>query len=234
MKTIPFLGLLSIILFSKASLAQSTGHIVFDNLLKAHVNSQGVNYTEMQNDIGSLDMYIQELQNTDISSLEVLEQKAFWINTYNAFTLKLILDAYPIQSIRELNEGNPWDQKWIQFDTETLSLNDIEKEKLLNTHFDARIHFALNCGAKSCPPLSSKAFTADNIEAQLEDLTSDFVLNTDFNTFTGSSAKISKIFEWYASDFGSVPEFLSRYGFAKSTKLEYHRYNWDLNDQMLK
>ena len=157
---------------------------------------------------------------------------AYWINAYNAFTVKLILKNYPISSITKLDSGKPWDVKWIKLGEKTYSLNNIEHDILRPTYKDARIHFAVNCAAKSCPPLLNKAWTANNLNATLDKQTKTFINNATFNEIGADVVKLSKIFEWYKVDFGDLIEYINKYSTVKVNQdatIEFVDYNWALN-----
>jgi len=115
----------------------------------------------------------------------------------------------------------------------TYSLNNIEHDILRPKYKDARIHFAVNCAAKSCPPVWNKAWTAANLNGQLERSAKAFINNTKYNSVGGSNAAISKIFEWYAVDFGNITDYLNKYANTKvaaGTAVTYKEYNWALNE----
>lgn len=208
-------------------------HDSFDALLKKYVSSIGdVDYAGLKNDKSKLQAYLETLTNTDISTLNKNEKLAFWINAYNAFTLKLIVDNYPVGSITDLEGGKPWDKKWISLNGKTLSLNNIENDIIRPQFKEPRIHFAVNCAAKSCPPLLNKAWTAGNLEANFEKQTLKFINNQTFNKISGSSAQVSEIFNWYGVDFGDVKSFINKYATTKieaGTEIQFLEYNWKLN-----
>ncbi|MBP7273892.1 MAG: DUF547 domain-containing protein [Saprospiraceae bacterium] len=210
-------------------------HNLFGDLLKLYVYENGsVNYKGLQTAKHKLTIYLQELSShPPQSAWSQNEQLAFWINAYNAFTLKLVLDNYPIKSITQLHNGNPWDVKWIKIGTQTYSLNIIEHDIIRKKFGDPRIHFALDCAAKSCPPLLNTAYTADKLQQQLSQQTAKFINHKKFNTFTTKSAKISKIFQWYANDFNNLTTFLNQYlkiPLLAETKIQYFEYDWSLNE----
>jgi hypothetical protein len=123
--------------------------------------------------------------------------------------------------------------KRIKLANKKYSLNKIENEILRPQFKDPRIHFAVNCAAKSCPPLYNHAYTAENLETTLEARTKTFINNTKYNTLTSKSVKISRIFEWYSADFGNIQAFLNKYSNKKinsEASVEYNEYNWDLNE----
>ena len=209
-------------------------HKLFDGFLGAFVSNSGnVNYSGMKKKEADLDAYLTSLEKTKITTAWSRNEKlAFWINAYNAYTIKLILDNYPVKKITDLNGGKPWDQKWIKLDGKTLSLNNIENDIIRPVFKEPRIHFAVNCAAKSCPPILNSAFTAGSLEKQLQSQTKKFINNTQHNTLGKSEITISKIFDWYGADFGDVASFIAKY--ADSTvkptaKIKYNEYDWTLN-----
>jgi len=213
----------------------TVNHQDFDGLLRKYVSASGkVNYAGIKNDVSKLDAYLAKLEKVKVSDLSGRNEKmAFYINAYNAYTLKLIVKNYPLSSITDLHGGKPWDVKWINLDGQKLSLNNIENDILRPVYKDARIHFAVNCAAKSCPPLLNKAWTANNLESNFQKQTKKFVNDTNFNKINDSSIEISKIFEWYGKDFGNLVNFLNKYSSTKintDAKVNYVDYNWALNN----
>jgi len=186
------------------------------------------------NTLAAFDGYLKSLADNPVqSSWSRGEKMAYWINAYNAFTIKLIVDNYPVKSIMDLEGGKPWDKKWIKLGDKTYSLNNIEHDILRPKYKDARIHFAVNCAAKSCPPVWNKAWTAANLNGQLERSAKAFINNSKYNSVGGSKAAISKIFEWYAVDFGNITDYLNKYANTKvaaGTMVTYQEYNWALNE----
>ncbi len=212
----------------------SFSHTAWDALLRKHVSSSGkVNYKGFKADQTALDAYTKLLANNPIQDSWSRNKKmAYWINAYNAFTVKMIVDNYPIASITKLDGGKPWDKKWIKLGDKTYSLNNIENDILRPQYKDARIHFAVNCAAKSCPPLLNRAWTADNLEANFEKQAKAFINNSSFNQIDAKSVSISKIFEWYAGDFDNIIEYLNQYSSTPinaKAKVKYLEYDWDLN-----
>ncbi len=210
-------------------------HSIWNKLLEKHVSSKGqVDYKGFKEDAAQLDIYLEELvQNPVQSDWPRAHKMAYWINAYNAFTVKLIVDNYPVKSIRNLNEGNPWDVKWIKLGNKTYSLNNIEHDILRPQFNDARIHFAVNCAAKSCPPLANQAFTANNLEELLNKQTRQFINNGTYNNLSTNEVHISKIFEWYKGDFGDIQAYLNKYADKKineKAKVSYQEYDWALNN----
>lgn len=211
-------------------------HQNWDKLLRKYVTASGkVNYKGFKADQAALQAYLDELASNPIQSSWTRNEKmAYWINAYNAFTIKLIVDNYPTQSITKLHGGKPWDVKWIKLGDKTYTLNNIENDILRPQYKDARIHFAVNCAALSCPPIINKAWTAQNLKSTLNAQAKKFINNTKYNTITADKVVISKIFEWYAVDFGSsIIDYLNKYSNTKinpNATVEYMEYNWGLNE----
>jgi hypothetical protein len=208
-------------------------HSAWNDLLKKHVSATGkVDYKGFKTDLELLDAYMRSLNEnapTDNASKE--ERLAYWINAYNAVTVRLIVGNYPLTSITKLDGGKPWDVKRYSNGAKKMSLNDIENN-ILRPMGDARIHFALNCAAKSCPPLLNEAFTGENVLKLLEQRTKQFI-NSSRTVVEKDGIKVSKIFEWYAKDFGNVVDFVNKYAkvkAAKAAKVSYLDYDWGLND----
>lgn len=209
-------------------------HDLWDELLRKYVSSSGyVNYAGMRSEKANLDKYLAQLAaNPPQKGWGRNEEMAYWINAYNAFTVKLILDHYPVKSIRDIHSGNPWDVKWIEIGGNTYSLNQIENDKLRKRFGDARIHFAVNCAAHSCPPLLNRAWTASSLSQTLDQRAKAFINNPKYNQISPSVAKVSKIFEWYAADFGDLRAFLNKYSstsLGEGASIQYLEYNWSLN-----
>lgn len=217
----------------------SVNHSSFNKLLQSYVSANGnVNYTGLVKDKSDLKAYIIALTKINPSSLSKNEKLAYWINAYNALTLDQIITNYPTTSILKIANGKVWDQTLsYKFDGKTLTLNQIEKKILLgNDLFDARIHFAVNCAAVSCPSLINKAYTADNVQALLTQNTKAALSNPTFNKISTAKSSISMLFNWYKADFdkaeGSVINFINKYSSTKvnsNTKIDYLEYNWNLN-----
>lgn len=169
------------------------------------------------------------------------QQLAFWINAYNAFTVKLILDNYPIKSIEELGGdvpfvNSPWDIKFFRLGGIDFDLNTIEHEILRKQFDEPRIHFAINCASTSCPKLRNEAFTARHLEFQLEEQTQDFLLDETKNIIGKDSLKLSPIFDWFGVDFsgyGSLQNFVDTHyagNISPDVTIIFMDYDWGLNE----
>jgi hypothetical protein len=214
-------------------------HATFNSLLVKYVNIKGlVNYAGLSKEKSTLQNYLVGLAKVDASKLTKNEATAYWINAYNAATLDQIIRNYPTTSILKIAGGKVFDNLLpYKFNGESLSLNDIEKKKLLGgSLFDARVHFAVNCAAVSCPTLLNKAYTEENVQSLLTANTKAALTNPAFNKISTLNASISKLFDWYKTDFvkaeGSVINFINKYSSIKlsaNAKIDYLEYNWDLN-----
>jgi len=210
-------------------------HDQWDQLLKKYVSPSGkVNYKAFKSENAKLDTYLKYLNDNSIQDTWSKAKKmAYWINAYNAFTIKLIVDNYPVSSITKLHGGKPWDAKWINLGDKTYTLNNIENDILRPKYKDARIHFAVNCAAQSCPPIINKAWTEGNLNQLLEKQAKAFINNSKFNSISANEIEISKIFEWYAVDFGNIIDYLNKYSTTKinkNAKVKYKEYDWALNE----
>jgi len=234
-----------LILIAVAALSAVAAPAQLDALLHDHVKDGTVNYSALKAD-KRLAATVKGLSSTPLSRMRLTPQgeMAFWINVYNTFTLKLICDNWPVKSIMDLDGGKVWDRKWITIDGQTYSLNQIE-HSILRPMGDPRIHFALVCAARSCPPLRSEPYDANRLNEQLTEQARTFISDKRHNRFSASdqTARISKIFEWFAADFGSKPADVIRYlapyappaaqtsmkAAPAGWKITYVEYDWALN-----
>lgn len=192
----------------------------------------------------SLDGYVAMLEQTAVSELNRDEQLAYWINLYNATTVKLILDNYPVDSIRDIKPGpfasGPWDMDLLEVEGETLTLNDVEHRIIRPIWQDNRIHYAVNCASIGCPNLYPEPLTADNWDRVLEESAHAYTGHARGARFEGGRLVLSSIFDWYVSDFGGtfsgVVEHLVQYVDAETAdrlqsyngRVRYE-YDWSLN-----
>lgn len=229
-----FVAVVSGLAFSPAP-QTAPSHQAWHDQLQAYVSSSGsVNYQEWKQNSARLDGYLAELEsNAPSSGWSRNEQLAYWINAYNAYTVKLILDNYPIRSITDL--GTPWDKKFINIGGTSYSLNDIEHNILREKLKEYRVHFAVNCASVSCPPLLNKAYKASNVEQLLDQQARRFINDARYNDIAGSELALSKIFDWYGADFkksGTLIEYLNKYAetaIPADATVGFKDYNWNLN-----
>ena len=202
--------------------------------LQQYVDSNGkVNYAAWKKKSKLLDDYIQVLQEQPPhDQWSKAEHLAYWINAYNALTVQLILKYYPLNSIQDIRK--PWEQIVFHVKEQTYTLNAIEHQVLRKME-EPRIHFAINCASASCPKLAQKPYTAINLEAELQAAAQAFLCDPEKNILTAEKVQLSKIFLWFAEDFGSKKERLE--WLSKQTGLEltqarvrYLKYDWSLND----
>ena len=210
-------------------------HANWNVLLQKYVDDAGnVDYSSWKKNQTDLDKYIQLLEKKPPADYwDKNDSLAYFINAYNAVTVKLILDNYPLKSIRDIKD--PWDSKSLNLPNNTMTLNDIE-HKVLRKMGDPRIHFAINCASASCPQLSNEAFRASKVQKQLEEATALFINDTSKNEITEKNIGLSKIFLWFSKDFGSKKErivFIQKYSeksFKDKAKIKYQEYDWSLNE----
>ncbi|MBI2923874.1 MAG: VTT domain-containing protein [Planctomycetes bacterium] len=231
--------------------AEKTGgptvdHSAFDALLRKHVSKDGmVDYGGMKADGAALDAYIASLAKVPIDDLGRSQRLALLINGYNAFTVRLILDYYPIASIKDIPADKRWDDRRWTVGGNVWSLNQIEHEQIRPHFREPRVHFALVCAAIGCPPLRDEAYGADRLEKQLEaqavyvharDLWFHFDAGTDV-------LKLTSLYNWYSGDFdqvaGSATKYAAKWSPALKAaleaggrpKVEFLKYDWSLNDK---
>jgi hypothetical protein len=210
-------------------------HSPFTAILQKVVDKNGlVNYNLLKKNIKSLQNYTSYLSGIDPEQLVNKNEKtAFWINTYNAFTLLMVAKNYPIVSVRDLYDGKPWDRKWISINQNLYSLNQIKNDILRKYYFDSRLHFVLSDGSRTGPGLSNKAFTGVLLEPMLEARTMSFI-NGPLNDITPGQMELNQIFQLYRQDFGRLTPYISRYSVVKpekNAKISFLEYDWTLNQQ---
>ena len=206
-------------------------------LLSANVDEKGdVNYQGFIANKEKFNTFLELLSSTKITSDWTTNDKiAYWINVYNAFTIKLILDNYPTKSIKDIS--GPWKQKFIKINGEELSLGEVEHEILRKQFNEPRIHFAINCASASCPPVLNEPYLAGNLNALLEQQTKNFINNQKYNKIASNKIELSKIFDWYRKDFekngnNSVVDFINKYSTTKissKARRSFLPYDWNLN-----
>lgn len=208
----------------------------FNSLLSKYVSYGGnVNYSGIKSNKSQLEDIIKEFEtNFPGSDWSSAQKLTFWINAYNLYTIKLIVDNYPTSSITNIT-AKPWHKKFIKLDGKTYSLNQIENDIIRKRFNEPRIHFALNCASKSCPVLLNKAYTPGTVYGKMTSQTKRFLNDKSKNTYGEKEVQISKIFEWYQEDFTkggkTVFDFINKYRTEQldSQKLTYQEYSWDLN-----
>lgn len=228
-----------------ASESQPIEHDIWDTLLQKHVDAEGwVDYHGFQTDSLELNRYLELLSSHHPSDKHWSsdEQLAYWINAYNAYTVKLVADHYPVTGIKTIKNGIPfvssvWDIKFIQIEDQTYDLNNIE-HGIIRKHFaEPRIHFAVNCASVSCPRLSNRAYVAEQLDSQLEEAARSFINDESRNKIGETPARLSSIFSWFKGDFTkkrTLRDFINLYAEVEikpNTDIKYLDYDWGLNDQ---
>ena len=225
-------------------------HSVFDRLLKAHVAEAMVDYDAFARAPG-FPAYLEQLARAQPDTLSRNEQLAYWINVYNAYTIQLVNAHQERKSIRNINKTlgvikamGPWKEEMVKAGGKTMSLDFVEHEIVRKRFREPRIHFALVCAAKSCPPLRREAYTGDRLESQLDDQARIFIARSPQSTrvdVKAATVYLSPIFVWFKDDFGpDLGQFLARYvpdGPARRLlesgkyKVVETKYDWSLNSK---
>jgi hypothetical protein len=222
-------------------------HEKWDQLLKKYVTEHGiVNYEGFLKDKKKINEYLEYLnQNPPQNKWTNYEKLAFWINTYNAATVKLIVDNYPVQSIQDLQPTlripfiyDVWHKEFFKIGGKNRSLDEVEHEILRKEFDEPRIHFAINCASVSCPKLRNEAYDAGKLDEQLNAQARYFINTNRYNQISSNHIKISRIFLWFVSDFTKnslLINFLNKYSDVKieeDAKIEYLDYDWGLNNTL--
>lgn len=216
--------------------AVSLDHTPWDILLKKYVDAHGnVDYAGFKKDTVLLDNYLDYLaENPIANTAEKEERLAYYINLYNAGTVHLILEHYPLKSIKDL--FRPWGKDWIRIGSAMYSLGEVEHD-MLRKMAEPRVHFAINCASYSCPKLLNEAYTASKIEEQLKRATTDFINDPSKNKISQDGVALSKIFKWYRDDFTeekSLIDYLNTYAdikISRDSDIDYLTYDWGLNEK---
>lgn len=212
---------------------------IFDSLLQKNVDKTGrVDYQSLKNNETLLDNYLAYIQNNEpTKDWSSNKKKAFWINTYNAYTIKIILNNYPLKSIRDIKiDGKTaWKIPFVKVGQKRYTLDQIEHEILRKKFNDPRIHVGINCASVSCPRLWNFAFTEDNIASSLDNLMKEFINDTTRNKISKKNVALSEIFNWFSKDFiknGTIISYFNTYAAIKISEkasIKYLTYDWSLN-----
>jgi hypothetical protein len=240
-----WVGVLGVIAASSAVAGgggSASPQATLDRLLGEYVATDGVRYSDWWHDdadVAALDRVVEGFAAMSPSDLPRDARLAYWINLYNAVTLKLVLDHYPIATVRHLAgpDTTPWKLELVTVEGRALSLDDIENAIIRPEFGEPRIHFALNCAARSCPPLRAEAFVAERLDVQLEEQTALFLGDPRENGVDDEGRLVvSRIFDWYGVDFekagGSVAGWVRTYleGADPDSEIEFREYDWELNE----
>ena len=226
-----------------ALLALSAGTFAADwqadyaRLLKKYVAGGGVKYAEWKasaEDVTALQAVVDGIAAAPVSTDKSKEQLAFHLNAYNAWILHEAVAKYPVKSVKDVAFtfflGNR-----ITVAGTKMSFNHLEKDIIRPRFAEPRVHFALNCASRSCPPLRAEPYSAAKLDAQLDDQARTYVNSEHGVKASGETAALSKIFDWYKDDFGAdgaVTAFLKKYRSGKSDfkSFTYQDYDWALNE----
>lgn len=234
---------------SNEASTQAVDHDVWDRLLGKYLKDgpQGLNVFDYKavskDDRAALKGYLAALQKVKVTSLSRKVQMPYWINFYNALTVEVILENYPVESIRDIKSGlfssGPWGAELVRVEGEDLSLDDIEHGILRPIWQDKRIHYVVNCASVGCPNLARMAYTENNTADLLEQGARDYINSPRGVRFDNGRIIASKLFSWYDDDFGNESELLAHLNqYAKpelkaklsgKTDIYDYEYDWSLN-----
>jgi hypothetical protein len=236
-----------------ATSTMTIDHSAWDKLLAAYVVAGGDRINRFgygrvsAADKASLKAYLAALQTVKVTGLKADEQRAFWINLYNALTIDVVLDHYPVKTIKDISLGGgffssgPWKKALVKVEGKALSLDNVEHDILRKVWRDPRVHYAVNCASMSCPNLMAKAFTAANLDALLTQGARDYINHPRGANVRGGKLQLSRIYSWYRSDFGAndaeVIRHIATYAEPKLKKqladidtIDGYDYDWSLNE----
>ncbi len=231
---------------------RSVDHAAWNEFLEAYVveDKDGVNRVAYgmvsADDRAALQSYIERLESVPVSELNRAGQLAFWINLYNALTIRVVLDHFPVDSIREIDispglvSDGPWGKKVAGVEGEDISLDDIEHRILRPIWKDPRIHYALNCAALGCPNLATTAYSAREADKMLTRAARDFINDPRGASVKDGRLTVSGIYKWYKADFGGTDEtviaHIKRFAegalesaLANVKQIDAYAYDWSLN-----
>jgi len=232
--------------------AISPDHGIWDTFLKTYVKDDpaGLNRVDYAGvtdpDKNVLAAYIKNLAATKVTSLNRDEQRALWINLYNALTVQVILDHYPVESIRDIDispglfSDGPWGKKLLEIEGERISLDDIEHRILRPLWNDPRVHYAVNCASVGCPDLIAHAYTAADTDRLLRENAAAYINSPRGVRIEDAEIVVSAIYDWFAGDFGGTEKgviaHLMQYAtgarkaaLEKATGIDDYDYDWSLN-----
>jgi len=241
MKSTLFLASIFLLLITGGRVsAADTWVETYDGLLQKYVTSTGVRYSDWHDDkpdLAALAGVVKAISKEQTSGKSKDEQLAYYINAYNAWILHLILEDYPTKGPGGgglFGRTKFFKSENLTVAGEKISFSALENDIIRPTFKEPRIHFALNCASTSCPPLHTKVFRAETLDADLTALTKAFINDNPLGvSITGGKAEVSKIFDWYGEDFtGGVLTYLNKYltnPIPLSTKIDFQDYLWTLN-----
>jgi len=240
------LSVLFFVLFAaQLAVAGEVDNSLYARVLTRHLSNGLVDYEGLEADRTPLDEYLVMMGQIDPESLSRNDRLAFYLNLYNAATLKLIIDNYPVDSIKDIGSffSSPWKKKVVMLNGELVTLDNIEHDIVRPYFKEPRVHFALNCTALSCPPLLDVPYEGDLLEEQLQSATVSYINDGVNNYLDGKTLYVSKIFDWFSEDFpddftGWFAQFAQgelKQNLEKTRKngvklrIKYLKYDWSLN-----
>ncbi len=251
--TLILLGLLAAAVPARA--AAPPDYKAWGEILSKHYDpAKGMNYKALKaQDKKALDDLRRQMATVDVQALSRPDQLAYWINLYNISVVSAVVEGYPVESIKDLSTDpiirlNVFKKASVQTKKGAISLNDVENTKIRDGFKDPRIHFAINCAAKSCPPIRPEPYTGAQVSQQLDDQARKFLNGPNGVRLEKDGSDLvvhtTKIMDWFGEDFdkwgGGRKEFLIRYvspdkrkqieAAANRVKLDYGDYDWKLND----
>lgn len=243
-KPLALLCLLGTLFAAPPASAFDHSHSELDSVLKTRVDAEGmVDYAGLKANRSALDGYLAKTGAVGKSAFDAWtrnQQLAFLINVYNAETLKLVIDHYPVKSIKKIGGllGQPWDVESATLFGKKTTLNTIEHKILRPKYQEPRVHFAIVCAAMGCPPLRNRAFTPENLDEQLDARGRIFLNQGNKNRVEGDTLYLSPIFDWFGEDFtagGTSLDFVAPFFpvdiKGKKLKVKFTDYDWSLNQQ---
>ena len=249
MSLVIVLFVLLMMFLGQVNAAQNLDYTMYDSMLKKYVSDGTVDYLKWKkNDLVTFEQYINSLAKVSLTNLNENEQKAFWINAYNALTIYAVLKHIPANGLLakvfsvQMVLGF-FDKITYSVAGETLTLNDIEKEKLRAAFHDPRVHFVLVCASRSCPKIQNASFMAEDLEERLDSAARNFIQDVSRNRLDQKNNVfyLSEIFRWYDSDFiasaATVMDFIKKYTGKEASeyisthtvKIQYLFYDWLVN-----
>lgn len=235
---------------------QQISHDLWADILSSYlfnnsqINTKGFAYSQVTpNDKVKLKTYLQQLQAIDPREYSKNEQLAYWVNLYNALTVNLIIEHYPLDSIKDIGDGftGPWNLELAHINDLPVTLNQIEHGILRALWQEKRIHYVINCASIGCPDLPNKPFNSYNIEQQLNNAANRFINQPKGVALTENTLVLSSIYNWFSDDFGentqALLEHIKHYAkpalkaklnnFNNDTNNIKYAYNWKLNNTFM-
>ncbi|HEX4962551.1 MAG TPA: DUF547 domain-containing protein [Thermoanaerobaculia bacterium] len=243
------------VLAAPASAAAPPDYTAWGGLLTKYYDpAKGMNYKALKaNDKKTLDDLRHQLGTVDVVALSRPDQLAYWINLYNVNVVGVVVDNYPVSSIKDISTDpiirlNVFKKDVVQTKKGAISLNDVENDKIREGFKDPRIHFAINCAAKSCPPIRTEPYEGAKINDQLDDQVRKFLAGPKGTRLEKNGGELTvhatKILDWFSGDFqkwgsGQI-NFLKRFvppdqrrqmdAVGNQIELKFDDYDWNLND----